>query len=202
MIFLERKSKQERARRRPLCYSEGKFCIGNFVNIGNIRYQQDNIMWRSFEKRLSNTRDKCWCSFPESSYYSESSFDSSSQQKWWKVQFKATSSGQITCKETKIKYPALVRDLGVLCILRWRDCELTEHHLNTASLAPDNIYECFLQYNCSCWSVLHFYCVKEVFGLMEMIQSGCVWHTDPGKFYSMSESMMTSVLESRSILYL
>ena len=57
--------------------------------------------------------------------------------------------------------------------------------------------------------MLHFDCAREVFGLMDRIQSWSIWHIDPSRqlvyqiqFYDDSEDMITSEMERRLILYL
>lgn len=142
-----------------------------------------------------------WCSFLKHFLYPKLSFDEPCQQRWWNTQFKGRSSGQISCKQTQ----TLLCWWGTWeCWVPWGDLAVRWWHSNTAlslPIAPMGV--------CSspCRSMF-FFTVQEKC-LIARIQSGSVWHTEPGKelfhhiqFYSMSESIMTSVLEHRFMLCL
>lgn len=80
----------------------------------------------------------------------------------------------------------------------------TSHKHST--LTSSSTCGCLLQFLQIC---VLFHCAGEVFGLIARMQSGSVWHTEPGKqlfyhieLYFMSESAMPSVLEHRFMLCL
>lgn len=117
------------------------------------------------------SRDKCKYSFPKSSWPAKSSFGTPCQHKWWKAQFKAMRSGQITWKWS---YPYRGRTQAP-CALRWAPCEKVQTWHPSFPVAP----------LCPCLNITQF--LLSQVALLQYktrvyrIESGCVLHIDPGK---------------------